>query len=93
MAESNSVGMDLLAGFIEGAIERGVARALAAKASEAREALWERSDVAAYLKCSEVKLDQLVKAGTVPSMMVGGSRRFDPEIVRQWVREQHGGRP
>lgn len=51
-------------------------------------ALWTYKEVARYLSLSESHVRRLVSQNRIPSMKIGGSRRFDPEQVRQWVRSQ-----
>ena len=61
--------------------------------------LWTVGDTAAFLKCSRSKVYQHSAGGRLPSIHVGGQLRFEPEVVRQWVRggagrqQRHSARP
>ena len=47
-------------------------------------ALWNTTDVASFLGCTERNIYILRKKG-LPSIYVGGLVRFDPERVREWL--------
>jgi excisionase family DNA binding protein len=44
--------------------------------------LWDALDVARYLKVSRNWVYQQADAGTLPSVRMGGLRRFDPDKIR-----------
>ncbi|MCC5831325.1 MAG: helix-turn-helix domain-containing protein [Phycisphaeraceae bacterium] len=49
------------------------------------------SKAAAALSISPRLLDELARAGTVPSFRIGRRRLFDPDALRQWVSAQAEG--
>jgi len=49
------------------------------------EPLWDAKDVAAFLKVSRSWVYLHAEAGTLPSVKVGGLRRFVPAHVRAWA--------
>ncbi len=55
------------------------------------ECLWRAADVARYLNCSRSLVYQKAESGLMPSLRVGGMRRFDPEEIRRWVRAEQSG--
>ena len=57
----------------------------------ATEALWTADDVAAYLKVSRSWVYQHAASGTLPCLHAGGLLRFDPAVIRAWVRADTGG--
>jgi hypothetical protein len=84
---SDTTEQSALAALFLPIIKVAVREALAERVQdEGPEPLWDRSAAAKYLKCSTVKLDQMVTAKILPSKLVGGSRRFDPALLRAWVR-------
>lgn len=48
--------------------------------------LWDAKDVAAYCKASRSWVYLHAEAGTLPSVRIGGLRRFIPEQVKAFVR-------
>jgi excisionase family DNA binding protein len=50
------------------------------------EPLWSVADVARYLGCSERNIYFLIKSG-LPCVRVGKLLRFEPEEIRQWLKE------
>lgn len=59
--------------------------------SHVSEALWDAKDVAAYLKVSRSWVYQHAEDGTLPSVRIGGLRRFVPEQVRQYAQSDPSG--
>lgn len=51
-----------------------------------KDALWDKDDVALFLKRSASSVSQMAEEGALPSFKIGGHRRFDPSAVREWVR-------
>jgi excisionase family DNA binding protein len=49
------------------------------------DALWDARDVAAYLKVSRSWVYQRSENGTLPSVRIGGLRRFVPEQIRAFA--------
>jgi excisionase family DNA binding protein len=47
--------------------------------------LWKFEDVAEYLSVSPSHVRRLVSQRKIPSFKIGGSRRFDPLAVKEWV--------
>ena len=50
------------------------------------EPLWTAKDVADQLKVSRAWVYMHAEAGTLPSVRIGGLRRFLPEAIRAYVR-------
>ncbi len=50
------------------------------------EPLWTVKDVAAYLRTSTSWVYIHAEAGTLPSVRIGGLRRFQPEAIRAYAR-------
>jgi excisionase family DNA binding protein len=50
------------------------------------EQLWEVKDVVAYLKVSPSWVYMHAQDGTLPSVRIGGLRRFHPEAIRAYAR-------
>lgn len=50
------------------------------------EALWNALDVAAYLKVSRSWVYLHAEDGSIPSVRIGGLRRFLPDQVRAYAR-------
>ena len=50
------------------------------------EPLWNASDVARQLNVSRAWVYMHAEAGTLPSVRIGGLRRFLPEAIRAYVR-------
>jgi excisionase family DNA binding protein len=58
------------------------------------EPLWDAKDVAAFLKVSRSWVYLHAEAGTLPSVRIGGLRRFLPEQIRAFTRsDPSGGTP
>lgn len=53
--------------------------------------LWKFDDVAKYLSVSSSHVRRLVSQGRIPSLKIGGNRRFDPLVIKEWVRGQEAG--
>ena len=51
-----------------------------------RSRLWDAGDVAKFLKASRNWVYQQAEAGEIPSVRIGGLRRFDPEKIKALVR-------
>jgi excisionase family DNA binding protein len=49
------------------------------------EGLWDAKDVASYLKVSRSWVYQHTEDGTLPSVRIGGLRRFFPERIRAYA--------
>jgi excisionase family DNA binding protein len=52
------------------------------------EALWDARDVASYLKVSRSWVYQHAEDGTLPSLRIGGLRRFLPGQIRAFALGQ-----
>ena len=50
------------------------------------ECLWTAVQVGAYLNVSRSWVYLHAEAGTLPSLRIGGLRRFDPEAIRAYAR-------
>jgi excisionase family DNA binding protein len=50
------------------------------------EPLWTVKEVAAYLKVSTAWVYMHAEDGTLPSVRIGGLRRFHPEDIRAYAR-------
>ena len=50
------------------------------------EPLWTVKEVAAYLRVSNSWVYSHGEAGTIPSVQIGGLRRFHPEAIRAYAR-------
>ncbi len=50
------------------------------------EPLWTVKDVAAYLRTSTSWVYSHADDGTLPSVRIGGLRRFQPEAIRAYAR-------
>ncbi len=50
--------------------------------------LWDVDGVAAFLRMSKSWVQKRAADGTLPTLRVGKSLRFEPEAIRAWVREQ-----
>ena len=50
------------------------------------EPLWTVKEVAAYLRVSTSWVYMHAEAGTIPSVQIGGLRRFHPEAIRAYAR-------
>jgi len=50
-----------------------------------REPLWTYDDVAAYLAMSPSHMRRLVSKGLLPSIKIGGARRFDQADIQMWI--------
>jgi excisionase family DNA binding protein len=53
------------------------------------EPLWTVAEVAAFLKVSRSFVYQACAAKTIPHVRVGTALRFDPVVLRAWVRGEH----
>lgn len=80
--------VDLLGALLGPIIRREVRAALQECKNETKPAgLWDRAQTAEFLGFGLTKLDQLVAENVIPSSLIGGKRKFDPEAVRQCVRD------
>jgi excisionase family DNA binding protein len=52
------------------------------------ESLWDAQDVAAYLKVSRSWVYKAAEEATIPCVRVGANLRFDPAVIRAWVKDQ-----
>lgn len=52
----------------------------------ASEPLWTVKEVAAYLQVSTSRVYMHAEAATIPSVQIGGLRRFHPEAIRAYAR-------
>ena len=50
------------------------------------EPLWRAKEVAAYLQVSTSWVYMHAEDGTIPSVQIGGLRRFHPEAIRAYAR-------
>lgn len=50
------------------------------------EALWDATDVARYLRVSKSWVYHRAESGDLPSLRIGGLRRFEPEAIRAYAR-------
>ena len=50
------------------------------------ESLWRAKEVAAYLRASISWVYMHAEDGTLPSVRIGGLRRFHPEAIRAYAR-------
>jgi excisionase family DNA binding protein len=50
-----------------------------------RTRLWDAGDVAKFLKASRNWVYQQAELGKIPSVRIGGLRRFDPEKIKALV--------
>jgi excisionase family DNA binding protein len=48
--------------------------------------LWTYEDVAAFLAMSPSHIRRMVSKGLIPSIKIGGARRFDRAEVEEWIR-------
>lgn len=53
------------------------------------EGLWDVGDVAAYLNVSRSSVRRRVEASEIPYVRIGNLLRFDPDTIREWVKQQH----
>ncbi len=53
--------------------------------------MWKFDDVAKYLSVSSSHVRRLVSQGRIPSLKIGRNRRFDPLVIKKWVRGQETG--
>jgi len=51
--------------------------------------LWTVAEVAAFLRVSRSFVYQACAAKTMPHVRVGTALRFDPAVLRAWVRGEH----
>ena len=56
--------------------------------SAAAERLMNLSEAAQFLHIDPDTLRTLTRNGRVPAMKIGRQWRFDPELLREWVRER-----
>ena len=55
------------------------------------EPLWTWAEVAAYFRKSESWVRHKTADGTLPSMQIGGARRYDPMTIKEYaLRQQQG---
>ncbi len=47
---------------------------------------WTVKDVADHLALSERTIYNMVRAGTLPAMKIGGVFRFDPKEIENWAK-------
>ncbi len=52
------------------------------------ETLWTVTQVCTYLQASRAWVYKRAEDGTLPCIRLGGFVRFDPEVVRAWVKGQ-----
>ena len=52
------------------------------------ETLWTVKEVCAYLQASRAWVYKNAEGGTLPCIHLGGFVRFDPVVVRAWVKGQ-----
>lgn len=53
--------------------------------------LWTVEDVAAYCRVNVSLVKSWLRSSDIPSIKLGRQRRFDPEDIKQWIREQKTG--
>lgn len=64
----------------------GAAAAPATPAPPAK--LWTVAETAEFLSKSTKWVYARAANGDLPSLLLGGSRRFDPEVIRKWAADQ-----
>ena len=42
-------------------------------------------EIAKYLKLSPITITKYARLGTIPSIRIGGSWRFDKEVIDKWI--------
>ena len=47
-------------------------------------------ETAAYLRMNRMTIYRLAQAGKIPAFKVGGSWRFDREVLNRWIEVQQG---
>lgn len=50
--------------------------------------LWDVADVAKFTGMSITWVKRATAAGRIPSMKLGGARRYDPADIAEWVEKQ-----
>lgn len=50
--------------------------------------LWDVHDVAKFTRLSETWVKRATAKGIIPSMKLGGSRRYDPDDIAAWLEKQ-----
>lgn len=55
--------------------------------------LWETQDVVDYLNIGTSTVYLWVKTRGLPCLKIGGVTRYDPEAVKQWVRDHANDEP
>jgi len=55
------------------------------------EGLWDAKDVARYVKGSVSWVYKVAEAGLLPCLRIGSMLRFEPEVVRAFVRSTRAG--
>jgi excisionase family DNA binding protein len=58
---------------------------MSAVSRETRLTLWDALDVARFLKVSRSWVYERTMAGELPSIRIGGLRRFDPEAIKAYA--------
>ena len=53
---------------------------------EPREGLWTAVDVARFLQASRSWVYMKAEAGELPCLRLGGLLRFEPDVIRRWMR-------
>jgi hypothetical protein len=70
-------------------MERNDVEQLSQQQVAAIEPLWTWAEVAAYLRKSESWVRHKTADGTLPSMQIGGARRYDAGTIRAYALRQH----
>jgi len=61
-------------------------------AKNARESLWDVTELATFLKVSKSWVYQASAAGNIPCIRIGAALRFEPEAIRAWMHGEQGGK-
>jgi excisionase family DNA binding protein len=81
--------VDAVVGLVASAYSAGrAAQPVVVETIEAQPDVMDRLEAAAFLRCGRSKLDRMVRAGTVKSLMIGGRRMFRRSDLEAWVEEQ-----
>ncbi len=57
--------------------------------NETKDGLWTVKKVAEYLSLSVYAVYELVYKNEIPYLKIGGSIRFEPEVIKKWVKEKY----
>lgn len=51
------------------------------------ESIWDKEDVATYLKVEPRTIEDWVYQNKIPSIKMGGKRRFNKEDIDRWLKK------